>query len=1845
MRKYIRYNEEGNAQPIQLSTIVAILISVMLIANITIMIIPESGNAIKPDFEIYASEFVFAADDDGLLNDAGIYVCDSNWNDVDSAKVYINNEWKGDTNGSGFLLVNDLRDGRYFVDVSYTNGTNVTFWAHTNFFINAIGEYSIYANASVFAADLDALLNDVRIKVNDSYNDNISGAYVYMDGKWMNNTNGTGMIIIKDLEDGHYSVDVGYTNETGIEFWDSIEFLVSAKGEYFIYANAYVLAVDGDAMMNDTAIYVYNDDNDPVEFAGIFINGQWAGLTNGSGGLLIKDLEDGFYYVDAAKNESNVEYWAGTEFKINVTNSFIHAEGYVLAAYGGWEPNDVRVYVYDHNNNPVGGAEVYIGWDMSYTADNGSITFYDLGDGLWIVDVYYMNEFGEVLWAMAEVLVDVGHVIYPNVYVEPKDPDGIPNDISIWVYDGNWSNVADAAVYLDGEWVNTTDAGGSLVIKDLDSGSHVIDVFYFDDILGEEFSGSRDFKIDLGYFIYAEAYVISANGREPNDVKIYVYDNDDNPIENANVYAGGNWGATAPNGSVTLYDLGDNLWQATVYSMNESGEWHWAWIDFMIDIGHVIYPDVYVEPMDPDGMPNDVNVWVVDNNWSSVANADVYLDGKWMHKTNEYGTCIVKNIEAGPHIMDVFYYDNISGQEYWGNDEFVIDTGYFIYAEAFVFPASGGMEPNDVKIYVYDNGGNPLEGANVYAGGQWGETAANGSITLYDLGDNLWKGTVWYMNESGDWHWAWIEFMIDVGHVIYADVFVGPNGSDGIPNDVSIWLYDNDWMSVPYANVYLNGDWVGFTDGEGKLDINDLDPGLYLLDVFYYDAMYGEEYHGTTEFQINLDFYIYAEAFVYPADADLVPNDVMVYLYDNDDNPLEGASVFINWAWMGSTSENGSVLVKDLEDDWYSVDIHYWNETYVDHWAWTEFIIEMEHIIYADVYVFPWDPDGIPNDVEVYVYDGNGSPLESAEVYINNEWAGLTDQNGSISYKDLENASYIVDIFYYDMLNMKEYWTKTEFIISAGEKFIFTDVYVYPADEDGIMNDLEIHVYDYEGNPQMGAEIYIDSMWYGMTGENGSLWSLNFSQGWHYVDIFIYGPVAGNDSNYSVDFQAWAEFYIGDEGYLWLDAFVLDHNNDSFMNDVKIRAYAGDNDVLPYADVYVDEYWEGMTDLDGELVVENISRGWHEACVISDNRFGFIWFYSEGADEQYIYIEHFVKDIIPDNITDDAIIYVYDQDDNPVAFAEVYFDGYLVGYTSTQGYITSFDLATGYHFVDVYYYSADGNYSAYAWTEIMVGDDYHYGDAYGNDEDGDNYTDDGEIWVYDEDGNPIHPDDYNASVDGEDVEGNESTRGDDSMSLTLSDLPAGLHYVTINMNTGTRSDETMTFEFISEGTGEAYIYTKTLTVDADEDGENDDARVYVYDESHEPVEGADVYVDGVLKGKTNANGYIEIIGISSADFTAGTHTGYASHDQLEAGIENPKVDKVVEPPIPTVRTEPPMTIGTFTIDVKHAIFGDLTVDTATSPGALSGGLVSTGLYFDIVSTVALNHGEWIYIKVSYVEANLPADIDESSLALYYWNTASNGWVKCENPDIDTGNNNLWANVSHLTVFAVFGKEVEPEDTGKDPEPSSSSSYLLYIVIAVLVVIGVLFVVRSYGKSKEGGLEEPKPDYELEDEEDSVPDGLFRDWVDFEDGGWDYDEDAVEVKEESIGGIDEYGCPDCGETLEADDDVCPGCGSVFDDEDEFSEDDDDSEDDDADDEFEQLSEEPDDADDTDDEGELPDMDDSDETEIEDDWGEDFEEGDDEDNGEADAEEDWDDSELEEDEGESTEEGDDEEEFVG
>ncbi len=82
----------------------------------------------------------------------------------------------------------------------------------------------------------------------------------------------------------------------------------------------------------------------------------------------------------------------------------------------------------------------------------------------------------------------------------------------------------------------------------------------------------------------------------------------------------------------------------------------------------------------------------------------------------------------------------------------------------------------------------------------------------------------------------------------------------------------------------------------------------------------------------------------------------------------------------------------------------------------------------------------------------------------------------------------------------------------------------------------------------------------------------------------------------------------------------------------------------------------------------------------------------------------------------------------------------------------------------------------------------------------------------------------------------------------------------------------------------------------------------------------------------------------------------------------------------------------------------------------------------------------VMLKVYYTDAELNASgLNESSLAIYWYNTTSLEWVKLSTTipwvygtGVNTTANYVWANVSHFSDYAVGGEALSCTMTGDDP---------------------------------------------------------------------------------------------------------------------------------------------------------------------------------------------------------------------
>ena len=92
--------------------------------------------------------------------------------------------------------------------------------------------------------------------------------------------------------------------------------------------------------------------------------------------------------------------------------------------------------------------------------------------------------------------------------------------------------------------------------------------------------------------------------------------------------------------------------------------------------------------------------------------------------------------------------------------------------------------------------------------------------------------------------------------------------------------------------------------------------------------------------------------------------------------------------------------------------------------------------------------------------------------------------------------------------------------------------------------------------------------------------------------------------------------------------------------------------------------------------------------------------------------------------------------------------------------------------------------------------------------------------------------------------------------------------------------------------------------------------------------------------------------------------------------------------------------------------GDLEVDVTTSPDPEDD--KNLGLFLDIQFDGAEEDLKWVHIIIYYNQ--VPDGLTASKLKIYYWDEDAGGWELAENTGVDTVNQFIWANITHLTVF-------------------------------------------------------------------------------------------------------------------------------------------------------------------------------------------------------------------------------------
>lgn len=115
-----------------------------------------------------------------------------------------------------------------------------------------------------------------------------------------------------------------------------------------------------------------------------------------------------------------------------------------------------------------------------------------------------------------------------------------------------------------------------------------------------------------------------------------------------------------------------------------------------------------------------------------------------------------------------------------------------------------------------------------------------------------------------------------------------------------------------------------------------------------------------------------------------------------------------------------------------------------------------------------------------------------------------------------------------------------------------------------------------------------------------------------------------------------------------------------------------------------------------------------------------------------------------------------------------------------------------------------------------------------------------------------------------------------------------------------------------------------------------------------------------------------------------------------------------------------------------------------------------------VISANISSGFTVTIYYYYTDEQLAAlGFDESTLAIYYKNEATNQWIELPTT-VDTINNVLVAEVDHLTIFGVFG---EAQQNGNPGEQNEGTVLMFPILGFVMIIAAVGFIIAVKSKAK------------------------------------------------------------------------------------------------------------------------------------------------------------------------------------
>ena len=186
---------------------------------------------------------------------------------------------------------------------------------------------------------------------------------------------------------------------------------------------------------------------------------------------------------------------------------------------------------------------------------------------------------------------------------------------------------------------------------------------------------------------------------------------------------------------------------------------------------------------------------------------------------------------------------------------------------------------------------------------------------------------------------------------------------------------------------------------------------------------------------------------------------------DTDNNPVEGAAIYLDSELKGSTDSRGILFLQVERDEPYVIEVK--KDGYQDY--------KERRRISGDDALISIEISKVPVGAFVTVYDEQQSPVEGATVYLDNVVAGTTDGSGKYVFEDLTSGVYQMEI-------QKEGYETVRQTISVekqGDEFT--------ADLQYSQAELTVFVQSRDQKVISGARVFVNGNDLGTSGDNGQV--------------------------------------------------------------------------------------------------------------------------------------------------------------------------------------------------------------------------------------------------------------------------------------------------------------------------------------------------------------------------------------------------------------------------------------------------------------------------------------------------------------------------------------------------------------------------------------------------------------------------------------------------------------------------------------------------------------------------------------------------------------------------------------